>query len=77
MGHPVEVNNITLQELVQVVLEEVDPVQVVEVPYAVRHPILSDDDGYSVPVLLLQPGGKCIKIGLPGKLILRYSINRL
>ena len=36
-------------------LEEVDPVEVVEVADAVGHAVLGDDDGDGLPVLLPQP----------------------
>ena len=36
-------------------LVEVDPVHVVEIADAVRHSVLRDDDGHSVPVLSTQP----------------------
>ena len=36
-------------------LEEVDPLHVVEVPNAVGHSVLGDDDGDGLAVLLPQP----------------------
>ena len=45
----------TLQELVEVVLVEVDPLHVVEVPDAVRHSVLRDDDGEGGTVLRTDP----------------------
>ena len=54
--------SLTLQELVEVVLVEVDPLHVVEVADAVRHPVLRDDDGQGGTVLRLDPWGGRIQL---------------
>ena len=65
-------------------LEEVDPLHVVEVPYAVGHAVLGDDDGDVLAVLLPQPvdhladgeGGHVQPAGpglVPGWVILKTS----
>ena len=67
-------------------LEEVDPLEVVEVADAVGHAVLGDDDGDGLPVLLPQPvdhladgEGRHLQPARPGgvPLIMAPSINDL